>query len=364
MTILIASALLALPPTQAPAPVPRPERSEAARALLRERGARMAALPFASEWLPAVERARARVADQRWLVTSDGLLRDNALDQELLWNRPHEDRERPWSVDFEHPRHPFGCIVDFAEQLERQGIDLVVALVPTRLHTRPDLVVDGLELPRDFGGIARGLPEFQLALVERGVDVVDLLPALAGMHDAARPDGPEAFLRTNTHWTPEGARVAAEAVHAQLRQLPNFEPGPLIEGRDFVRRAETFAWTSGDEELPIEARPEPLPIVRVVHPDGEALELDRRQSPILVLGDSFVTFHQTHASGFFQHLAALVGRSLDVVAVNGLGAIGPRRTIRRRQAQDLAEKRIVVWVFTTIALVEPEQWRNVAFFDD
>jgi len=333
------------------------------QASLRGRIERMRALPFRSIWLAAVEDARSR-ANDHWLETRDGLLRDNVLDLELLWNRPLDDRERPWALDYEHERHPLGCIVDLAEQFEQRGIELVVVPIPTRLNVRPDLVLPSdVTVPEPFDGIALGRPEFLLALSERGVDVVDALPHLARMRGTAEERGPEAFLRYDTHWTPEGARIVAELVHERLRSLPGYEPGPLVRGRDFELRRETIAWAP-KKKLAGVAVPQEVPIVRVVDPEGAPLEWKDRKSPILVLGDSLTTFHRDDQAAFFQHLGALAGRPLDVVAVNGLGATGPRRTIRRRRVDDLGEKRVVVWAFGAVNLSDPHQWRPAPVFPE
>jgi alginate O-acetyltransferase complex protein AlgJ len=86
--------------------------------------------------------------------------------------------------------------------LESRGIGLVVVVVPAKARIYPDMlgryVMPG-PLKKRYGAIQRGL-------AGRGVSNPDLLSVLvkARAHDPV-------FLRTDTHWTPYGAWVAAEA---------------------------------------------------------------------------------------------------------------------------------------------------------
>ncbi|HEY1078362.1 MAG TPA: hypothetical protein VGE51_16830 [Fontimonas sp.] len=98
-------------------------------------------------------------------------------------------------------------IVEAREQLAQRGTTLVVALVPAKAdiyaehqgERRPDAVHAGL-YERALGGLRA-----------RGLMAADLRSALlACKQDQA------VFLRTDTHWTPDGARCAAAAIGTQI----------------------------------------------------------------------------------------------------------------------------------------------------
>lgn len=89
------------------------------------------------------------------------------------------------------------------DELARQGTKLVVAVVPSKARVYPEHL--GSRRP---AALHQGLyAQAQQALRDAGIAAPDLLRALADCK-RAQP----AFLRTDTHWTPHGARCAAEAV--------------------------------------------------------------------------------------------------------------------------------------------------------
>ncbi len=98
---------------------------------------------------------------------------------------------------------------DAHAQLTAAGTQVVIALIPDkarimgaylkrprapRIEARYDALLDGL--------------------AARGIETLDLRPALT--QGQSRED---MFLKTDTHWTPAGARVVAEALAPQIRAL-------------------------------------------------------------------------------------------------------------------------------------------------
>lgn len=124
-------------------------------------------------------------------------------------------------------------IVDVREQLAQRGTTLVVALVPAKASIyaehqgdhRPDAVHDGL-YERALGGLRA-----------RELIAADLQTAMLACKQQRA-----VFLRTDTHWTPDGARCAAQAIAAQVNQsgLGTRQP------QEFVGRTEAERDHSGD----------------------------------------------------------------------------------------------------------------------
>ena len=94
------------------------------------------------------------------------------------------------------------------DELARQGTQLVVALVPSKARVYPEFRGD-----RRPAAVHRALYErAYVAVRETGV----LAPDLAAALTRCKAFGPT-FLRTDTHWTPDGARCAAAALATVAR---------------------------------------------------------------------------------------------------------------------------------------------------
>lgn len=94
--------------------------------------------------------------------------------------------------------------------LERDGVKLVVALVPDKARIYPQHLT-GRRIPE----YNRSRYQDMLSVLQaRHVDVVDLLQPLS----QAAANG-EIYYRTDTHWNQAGAKIAAEAIAAEVHRL-------------------------------------------------------------------------------------------------------------------------------------------------
>jgi alginate O-acetyltransferase complex protein AlgJ len=119
---------------------------------------------------------------------------------------------------------PLGRAVDrisaAREALAAKGIDLVVALVPAKAVVE-STHLGRYRLPAALDG---RYDAARRALADRGITAPDLRAALS---QAAVTD--DMYLRTDTHWTPAGARAAAAALAGVIV--------PLLEQHDSSRVA-------------------------------------------------------------------------------------------------------------------------------
>ena len=110
------------------------------------------------------------------------------------------------------------AIVKYRDQLQLRGIELLVVPVPSKASVYPDM------LTRRFAsrsGDFRSPTEDLLEELERqGVRTVNLFDAFREARQTASSSGSgkSYYLAHDTHWTPEGARVAARAVANSLRE--------------------------------------------------------------------------------------------------------------------------------------------------
>ena len=109
-------------------------------------------------------------------------------------------------------------IAETRQTLARRGVELVVALVPDKAR------VHGGPLGRLPSHVRGRYAAALAALRGMGVPTADLLTPLG----AAAAHG-EVYYRSDTHWNQAGARIAAEAVAAEVRALGrHWEPEEFV----------------------------------------------------------------------------------------------------------------------------------------
>ncbi|NVL45977.1 alginate O-acetyltransferase [Pseudomonas syringae pv. actinidiae] len=103
------------------------------------------------------------------------------------------------------------------DALEKQGSKLVLAIVPAKTRLYPEHIGDNkpASLHADL------YQQFHAQVAKAGIFAPDLLAPL----QAAKQQG-QVFLRTDTHWTPMGAEVAAQQLGAAIAQKAPLEGEP------------------------------------------------------------------------------------------------------------------------------------------
>ncbi|MCC5849734.1 MAG: hypothetical protein JJU29_16745 [Verrucomicrobia bacterium] len=253
------------------------------------------------------------------------------------------------------PAHadPIPALTELKAQLDELGIELVLVPVPAKAVVYPE------QLPGDAteGEEPSGATAFLDHMREQGFTVVDL-EALYKTHKTETL----VYCKTDTHWSPQGVELAADAV------------GKLLREQDWYAEAETVAISLED---PVDLRirgdltdgdySESLPWRKVTRDEGGALLDDA--SPVLVLGDShtlvFGDGGDMHAQsgGFIEHLAHALQMPVDRMANRGSASTPPRLTLFRKASGNedwLTNKKVVVYTFTARELTESlNGWRIV-----
>ena len=99
------------------------------------------------------------------------------------------------------------AVIDLQQQLGKKGIALQVVVVPDKSRIAAAQLC-GLYRPALLDGRVQA---WTATLQAAGVSALDLSAAL-------KPLGPQAFLRTDTHWSEIGANAAAQALAQRLQQ--------------------------------------------------------------------------------------------------------------------------------------------------
>jgi alginate O-acetyltransferase complex protein AlgJ len=221
-----------------------------------------------------------------------------------------------------------------ARSLERQGVKLVVALVPDKARVYSSKLASGLY--PDYNS-SRYLDALN-ALRKQGATTVNLLKPL--MQAAAHA---EVYYRTDTHWNQTGAKIAAEAVASTVQQL-----GLELKGTTFSSKTNAAVKRPGDliRLMGLGDTSEALGLL----PDVEAPVVTMQNSvdsvglfgdsavPVVLTGTSYSMRGNFH--GFLQQ--TLSTRVLNA-AKDGGGFLQATRNYLEDDAFRLAKPQVLIW---------------------
>lgn len=354
------------PPPQPPRSVPQaaPAAVPQAALELQERTAlarHAAIVAFGQEELFRAELARlcAELPEDAdalpFVPLKEGCLPPRILRNFAQWHAPMRPERPVAALDFELEHHPLAAIVDFAEQLRRRGIDLLVVLLPTRIEVHPEQVVDlALDLA-GFPGFGSATQQFVAELAMRGVAAESLLDEFVA---GRRADAP-LYLPTDPHLTPRGYELAARVAARRLKELPGHVPGKLVAGRDFTIVQEEFKYAP---EPTIAKRGAQLAVV-----NGATLKAGRNyfdwidpQAPIVVLGDSNARIYSIGGCDFVAQLGRFTAQRLDFIKADDGSQEAVRKKLALRDAERWKSMKQVVWLLSEAVLIPSPRWKRVA----
>ncbi len=243
---------------------------------------------------------------------------------------------------------PVKAITDFDRQLKSRGIRLIVLPVPVK----PMIYADKLGAKK-FPLQNPSFAEFKKRLESAGVTVVDLAPEFA----ALRRRGVEAYLKTDTHWTPEAMEVAA-LVTARAFDASAAKPQAAASSR-----VTNLGDIAAMLKLPGCEKYFPAETVQVADYDRRP----RNDGKVLILGDSFANIYTLKAlnwgenGGFAEALGACLGTPVDALLRNDAGAFATRQLLAnelKRGRDRLAGKTAVIYEFAIRELVNGD-WKMI-----
>lgn len=254
----------------------------------------------------------------------------------------------------------FDAIITFRDDLAKRGIRLLVMPAPNKASVYPEMLTGRTREER--GSVNPTTRETLARLKQAGVEVLDLFE----VYDRAKQTvgGPACYLAQDSHWSPEGMRLAAEAVGDRLVALGWVEkgamayetrPAPVDRYGDVLRMIRV----PRVERL---FEPQRMNCTQVVDAETGRLYADDPNSPVLVLGDSFLRIFERDepgSGGFVAHLACHLGFGLSSIVSDGGASTLVRQQLSRRPAL-LKEKEVVVWEFVERDLrFGTEGWQRV-----
>lgn len=256
-------------------------------------------------------------------------------------------------------RDPLEPIDDFNRQLTDMNIRLLVVPVPPKALIYPAPLGCTRETARPA---MERLRRFYSLLRERGVQVLDLSEDF--LQPAALAEG-ELYCKTDSHWSGLGVQRAAKRIAEWIRAQEGVDLG--LDSSSWKTESRERQITGDLTRMMRGSESEPLILSFVEDLNGQPARSDS-SSPILLLGDSHVLVFSeggdmhANGAGLPDHLAAALGRSVDVLGVRGSGATTSRITFMRRikaAPDSIVSKKLVIWCFAAREFTEADAWRFV-----
>lgn len=216
-----------------------------------------------------------------------------------------------------------GFVHDVVTQLEQKQVRVILALVPAKAR------VMGLTLPSCRAGLYQ-----QLLDAFKTHNVANLLTALQAS---------AAFMKTDTHWSPTGAALAARQVAVLI--------GTLSENQSFVTQTGETKPYSGDllRYLPGVAMPETLAMPITENRSATSL-LDDSTPDITLVGTSYSANPRWNFEGALK--TALQADILNM-ADEGLGPFAVMDKYLHSQSWQDTPPRVLIWEMPERYFVAP-----------
>ena len=232
-------------------------------------------------------------------------------------------------------------------ELAAKGVTLIVGLVPDKSRVYPEFV--GRTLP---SYTKNRYESFRRSLTQAGITAPDLLTPLISAKEKT-----QVYLRTDTHWTPAGAEVAADALAEAARRA---DVGGLFESK-YETTVNGRTQHKGDllNFLPLgvlQGRLGPAPDTletrqtRALNSSAGGL-FGVQTVPVTLVGTSYSADERWNFAGALQQ--ALSADVLDV-ATEGQGPLPPMRDYLQSSELRDAPPQLVVWEIPERYLPMPE----------
>lgn len=244
-------------------------------------------------------------------------------------------------------------IATIRDDLKTRGISLVLAPLPAK----SDLYAEEVPSLVRSAAMAEAYDAFSEALEQRGVTVADTRTALL----AAKPFG-EVFLKTDTHWSPVGAKAAAEAIQSSLQKS-----GITVPTQELTAHWQTpvALWgdltkfvTSPDYAPRVGLAQESVPIYRTSVSEaagGTDIFGEETTVPVMLVGTSY-SANETWS--FADFLRQSLRADVVNVAKEGLGPGIPMMDLMAGTALDESTPTVVVWEFPVRYLGTKTLWQR------
>ncbi|MBL9135657.1 MAG: hypothetical protein JNK85_07310 [Verrucomicrobiales bacterium] len=304
-------------------------------------------------WFQFIQFVGLRDGGEKTLIGRDGWLFYKPGCDALISRAPHPSGTN---------QDPVRAIVAWRDALATRGIQLLVLPVPNKESIYPDRLTS--RNPPPPGVLSPVTRDLFARLKSSGVEVVDLFALFSESRKRGEDVSAPLYLAQDSHWSPAGLRMAAQAVAHRLVERGWVSPGH----HDFeteaapIHRIGDMLLMLRSRALERRAQPESVACSKIVDARTRHPCRDDPQSEVLVLGDSFLRIFESDepgAAGFLAHLAHELRRPIARLVADGGASTLVRQELFRRPAL-LARKRVVIWQFVERDLrLGTEGWQAV-----
>ncbi len=237
----------------------------------------------------------------------------------------------------------YALVEGVRQTLQKRGVKLVMAIVPAKVRLYPEHLGD----VRPASIHADLYKDFHTRVAANKI----LAPDLLGPLQTAKQNGQQVFLRTDTHWTPTGAEIAARQLAKAIAEKAPLSGAP----QRFVTEAEKTEQHKGDLTLFLPLDPlfsklmppqEPLEkrTTRVAEdqPAGDDALFADSEVPVALIGTSYSANPNWNFVGALKEAL-----QSDVVnySEDGHGPILPMLSYLKSDAFKDSPPQVLIWEF-------------------
>ena len=221
-----------------------------------------------------------------------------------------------------------------ASQLKQKHIELVVALIPDKSR----IYAEHLGRYARPNSLAMRYENFRQTLIADGISTPDILSAYEKQKSTT-----ELFLKTDTHWTPAGARLAAQVVFgeagAKLSDQPKTQfKTELISALSYSGDLTKFIPLGALQNLG--PKPDQLISEKTSESSSSSSLLDQGDVPIALVGTSYSAIETWNFSGALSNSFSL---TIANEAKEGQGPMPPMYTYLASKDFTDHAPRMIIW---------------------
>ena len=240
------------------------------------------------------------------------------------------------------------AVISFRDQLSDREIQLLAVPAPSKECIYPHKLTSFAKEAKQpvYAHTLKVLSDLKKA----GVDVVNLFDVYSSAPSrSSQTSESPLYLAQDTHWSPEGMQLAAQAVAKEILDRGWVKKGSMEYGLKsiLVRRQGDILRMMNIPLLDRYYAPEELHCSQVILSASGEPYRDDPNSEILVLGDSYLRIYERdepRSAGFVSHLAYELKLPLASIVSDG-GASTLVRQELSRKTNLLHNKKLVVWEF-------------------
>ncbi len=268
------------------------------------------------------------------------------VDGGFLWFRRNANYLLSHKISGQDSLHnPLPRMVELKNYLDSLGIQLLVVPVPVKEEIYGEKIVPGTAADLCVNPEGRA---FTQELLEAGIDVLDIYPALMAAKSGDEPPH-YSYQRYDTHWALPGELAAMELLASRVTQYSWYaesgaQPGSLnLQETNTLREGDLVAHLPDSEKAKYPA--DTLNVMKVYK--GTETYKGGKNAPILLMGDSFTGVFESvdqKSGGPGSLLAYATG--LDVQVVTSWGGGPGVRSRMMKMKKDMQSKRLVIYMMT------------------